>query len=111
MPPASRHSGATDHSIRSARWAVPTASSNGPAFLPSVTGHIGVGFVWQGGAMTPLPTLGGNQGFATSVNSAGQVVGWAETPVLDPTCNLPQRLQFRAVLWDTKARTTKELRP
>jgi len=81
------------------------------AFLPNVTGHICVGFVWQGGAMTPLPTLGGNQGFATSVNSAGQVVGWAETPVLDPTCNLPQRLQFRAVLWDTKAGTTKELRP
>src|SRR5436309_6850406 len=81
------------------------------AFLPSVTGHICVGFVWQDGVMTPLPTLGGNQGFATSVNSSGQVVGWAETPVHDPTCNAPQVLQFRAVLWDTKKGTKQQLRP
>ena len=81
------------------------------AFLPSVTGHICVGFVWQDGAMKPLPTLGGYQGFATSVNNQGQVVGWAETPVYDPTCNLPQRLQFRAVLWDTKKGTQRELKP
>jgi len=73
------------------------------AFLPSVTGHICVGFVWQDGMMKPLPTLGGNQGFATSVNSSGQVVGWAETPVFD--------LQFRAVLWDTRMGTKRELRP
>jgi probable HAF family extracellular repeat protein len=81
------------------------------AFLPSVTGHICVGFVWQDGRMKPLPTLGGNQGFATSVNSVGQVVGWAETPVFDPTCNLPQQLQFRAVLWDTRSGTMQQLRP
>ncbi len=81
------------------------------AFLPSVTGHICVGFVWQDGVMQALPTLGGTQGFATSVNSAGQVVGWAETPVFDPTCNPPQKLQFRAVLWDTKKGTKRELRP
>ena len=81
------------------------------AFLPSVTGHICVGFVWRDGVMTPLPTLGGNQGFATSVNSSGRVVGWAETPVFDPTCNAPQQLQFRAVLWDARAGTKQELRP
>lgn len=81
------------------------------AFLPSVTGHICVGFVWQDGEMKPLPTLGGFQGFATSVNGAGQVVGWAETPVFDPTCNDPQKLQFRAVLWDTRKGTMKQLRP
>ena len=81
------------------------------AFLPSVTGHICVGFVWQDGEMKPLPTLGGFQGFATSVNGAGQVVGWAETPVFDPTCNAPQKLQFRAVLWDTRKGTMKQLRP
>ena len=81
------------------------------AFLPSVTGHICVGFVWQDGVMQALPTLGGKQGFATSVNSVGQVVGWAETPVFDPTCNPPQKLQFRAVLWDTKKGTKRELRP
>src|SRR6266704_510775 len=81
------------------------------AFLPSVTGHICVGFVWQDGVMQALPTLVGKQGFATSVNSVGQVVGWAETPVFDPTCNPPQKLQFRAVLWDTKKGTKRELRP
>ena len=81
------------------------------AFLPSVTGHICRGFVWQNGLMTALPTLGGYQGFATSVNNAGQVVGWAETPVHDPTCNAPQVLQFRAVMWDTNKGTLKQLRP
>lgn len=81
------------------------------AFLPSVTGHICRGFVWQDGVMTALPTLGGYQGFATSVNNAGQVVGWAETPVHDPTCNAPQVLQFRAVMWDTNTGTLKQLRP
>src|SRR2546425_2629785 len=81
------------------------------AFLPSVTGHICRGFVWQDSVMTALPTLGGNQGFAASVNNAGQVVGWAETPVHDPTCRTPQVLQFRAVLWDTKNGTLKQLRP
>ena len=81
------------------------------AFLPSVTGHICVGFVWQDGVMTALPTLGGNQGFATSVNSAGQVVGWAETAVHDPTCNAPQVLQFRAVMWNTRKGTMRELAP
>ena len=39
------------------------------------------------------------------------MVGWAETPVFDPTCNPPQKLQFRAVLWDTKKGTKRELRP
>ena len=81
------------------------------AFLPSVTGHICRGFFWQSGTMTPLPTLGGYQGFATGVNSRRQVVGWAETPVHDPTCNLPQKLQFRAVLWQPLNGTMQELPP
>jgi probable HAF family extracellular repeat protein len=81
------------------------------AFLPSVTGKICLGFFWEDGVMTPLPTLGGNQGFATGVNNSGQVVGWAETPVHDPTCNAPQVLQFRAVLWEPRKGTKRELRP
>ena len=81
------------------------------AFLPSVTGKICLGFFWDDGVMTPLPTLGGNQGFAAGVNDRGQVVGWAETPVHDPTCNAPQVLQFRAVMWDTKSGTKRELPP
>jgi probable HAF family extracellular repeat protein len=81
------------------------------AFLPSVTGHMCRGFFWESGEMTLLPTLGGNQGFATGVNDWGQVVGWAETPVHDPTCNDPQVLQFRAVLWEPKAGRKRELPP
>jgi probable HAF family extracellular repeat protein len=81
------------------------------AFFPNVTGHLCRGFVWQDGVMTPLPTLGGDNGFATGVNNAGQVIGWAETRVHDPTCNAPQVLQFRAVLWEPKKGQMRELPP
>ena len=69
------------------------------AFFPTTTQHICLGFVWQNGAMSALPTLGGYNGFAASVNSPGQVVGWAETTIHDPTCVPPQVLQFEAVIW------------
>ena len=81
------------------------------AFLPTLTGHLCLGFVWQGGVIRALPTLGGNQGFATGVNNRGQVVGWAETPVHDPTCNSPQVLQFRAVLWGPASHALQQLPP
>ena len=68
------------------------------AFMPT-TGHTCLGFVWQNGVMSPLPTLGGNNGYAAGANSAGQVVGWAETTYHDPTCVSPQVLQFEGVLW------------
>jgi len=80
-------------------------------FFPSATGHICLGFVWQDGEMEPLPTLGGNNGFATGANNRGQVVGWAENTVHDPTCNAPQVLQFRAVLWNTRQAEVQELPP
>jgi probable HAF family extracellular repeat protein len=70
------------------------------AFFATITGDTCLGFVWKNGAMTPLSTLGGDNGFAASVNSAGQVVGWAETNVHDSTCASPQVLQFKATLWD-----------
>ncbi len=73
--------------------------SYGGVFFPTVTGHICLGFVWQNGIMSPLPTLGGVNGYASGANDVGQVVGWAETPVHDPTCVLPQVLQFEAVIW------------
>jgi probable HAF family extracellular repeat protein len=81
------------------------------AFFPSVTGHTCRGFVWENGQMHALPTLGGTNGFATGVNDRGEVVGWAETKVHDPTCNAPQVLQFRAVMWDARTRHPYELRP
>lgn len=58
-------------------------------------------FVWQDGALTPLPTFGGNNGAANQINDRGQVVGTAETPNVDPTCSAPgtQVLQLYPALW------------
>jgi probable HAF family extracellular repeat protein len=83
------------------------------AFFPGdPTHHVCLGFVWQGGRMRQLPTLGGDNGFATGVNDRGRIVGWAENTVHDPTCNLPQVLQFRAVVWDGhRRRILQELPP
>ena len=74
------------------------------SFPPPATNLICRGFVWENGTMRGLPTLGGNHSFGTGVNNHGLVVGWAETPVHDPTCDptTAQQLQFRAVMWDPK---------
>ena len=87
-------------------------------FLTETTNRICRGFVWENNLMRELPTLGGNHGFATGVNNRGLVVGWAETPVHDPTCSptATQVLQFRAVVWDPKDGSkgkikARELRP
>src|SRR6266705_1471773 len=66
---------------------------------PNNIGYINLGFRWEGGVMSALPTLGGNNGFATGANNRGQVVGWAENTCHDPTCVPPQVLQFRPVVW------------
>jgi probable HAF family extracellular repeat protein len=71
------------------------------AFFPTITGHVCRGFVWRWGHMHALPTLGGNNGFAAGANNLGQVVGWAENTVHDPTCDpaSKQVLQFKPVVW------------
>jgi uncharacterized membrane protein len=80
-------------------------------FLAAV-GQICQGFVWQASTMTPLPALGGHNSFAAGVNSRGQVVGWAETAVVDPTCHIPEQvLQFRAVMWEPATGRKTELKP
>ncbi len=66
---------------------------------PNNIGYINLGFVWDNGEMRALPTLGGNNGFATGANNLGLVVGWAENTVHCPTCVPPQVLQFRPVFW------------
>jgi probable HAF family extracellular repeat protein len=68
-------------------------------FFPTTTNHICLGFVWKDGEMTALPTLGGTNGYGSSLNNRGQAVGWAETSVHDSTCTPPQILQFEAVVW------------
>lgn len=81
------------------------------AFFPTVTHHICLGFVWQNGVMTALPTLGGNNGVASSANDLGQIVGWAETAVNDPTCVSPQVQQFEAVVWGPGKDQIQQLSP
>src|SRR6476646_4118992 len=66
---------------------------------PNNVGYINLGFVWQQGQMRGLPNFpGGNNGFATGANNRGQVVGWAENGVHDPTCCCTQVLQFRPAM-------------
>jgi probable HAF family extracellular repeat protein len=65
------------------------------------TGRICKGFRWQNGQMTALPPFpGGYSSYAAGVNNLGQVVGWAENGVHDPSCDPAfQILQFRAAIW------------
>jgi probable HAF family extracellular repeat protein len=64
-----------------------------------------LGFRWRNGAMTKLPTLGGNNGQAEGVNNGGQVVGWAETSTQDSTCYPPQLFDYYGVIWQPNGKT------
>jgi probable HAF family extracellular repeat protein len=79
-----------------------------PAF-GLVSGNSCVAFAWQHGTMTELPGLGGNNSIGAGDNDLGQIVGWAEKNVQDPTCAPPsagatQFLQFEATLWERDRR-------
>jgi probable HAF family extracellular repeat protein len=55
-----------------------------PLVLGWYTERQSLGFVWQDGHMTSLPAPpGALGGGATSINDAGQVVGWATFPIED----------------------------
>ena len=74
-----------------------------PAF-GLVSGNSCVAFAWQQGVMTQLPGLSGNNSIGAGDNNRGQIVGWAENDIYDPTCAPPspgatQFLQFEATLW------------
>lgn len=56
-------------------------------------------FVWEKGAVTVLPTLGGNNGRADGFNNEGEVVGQAENTTKDSTCVPLQAVQFKPVIW------------
>jgi len=81
------------------------------AFFPSVTHKICRGVAWHDGAVTAMPTLGGDNSFATGANDRGQVTGWAETTLHDPSCNAPQVLQFLAVVWEPRSGALRPLSP
>jgi probable HAF family extracellular repeat protein len=67
--------------------------------LPS-SGNTCLPFVWQNGVMTPLPTLGGNNGVANQINNRGEVAGSAENATRDLTCPAPQVFQFKPAIWE-----------
>ncbi|MGH8235901.1 MAG: hypothetical protein ACREXP_02630 [Steroidobacteraceae bacterium] len=70
-----------------------------------------LGVVWEEGRIRALPTLGGDNGFATGANDHRQVVGWAENKVEDTSCVKPQIFQFRATLWGPDLDHVRELPP
>ena len=79
---------------------ISTPDPLGEDFCQFGTNLICLPFVWQDGAMVPLPTLGSN-GQALAVNSRGLVAGAAENDTLDATC--PSGSEFRQlepVLWE-----------
>jgi probable HAF family extracellular repeat protein len=94
---------------------MPTADTLGESWscaaFMGASGKVCLGFAWYGDALHALPAWGGENGFATGVNSRGDVVGWAETAVHDPTCHTPQVLQFRATVWSIKDGSRRQLRP
>lgn len=49
--------------------------------------------------MTALPTLGGPDGSADSINGLGEITGYAENRAKDPSCPSPQIYQFKPVVW------------
>jgi len=86
------------------------------ANFPTITNHICFGFTWEDGVMTALPPLpGGMDSYAAGVNNKGQIAGWAENGVHDPTCNntppINQVLQFEAVVWGPNLGEMTQLSP
>jgi probable HAF family extracellular repeat protein len=78
-------------------------------FIPN-SGNTCRGFLWEPpGNLMELPTLGGDNAFATGINNHGRVIGWAETSYEDPTCNLPQVLQFLPFVYDIRTRLISAL--
>jgi probable HAF family extracellular repeat protein len=59
--------------------------------------------LWRDGVMLPLPTLGGNNAAALTMNATGQLVGLAEDGVLDNSCIAPQQSHFQAASWENGA--------
>ncbi len=76
-------------------------------------------YIWQFGTITPLATLGGNNGSWAQINQRGEVAGFAENSDRDPKCpsvpvangNGPQVLDYEAVIWGPGPGAIRELKP
>ncbi len=92
---------------------------NNENFCAYGTGLKCLPFLWELGAITPLPTLGGNNGTVAPLNNRGEVPGIAENSTVDPECPSkaavngtgPQVLDFEAVIWGPRPRQIRELHP
>ncbi|HEV2351403.1 MAG TPA: hypothetical protein VG028_16330 [Terriglobia bacterium] len=65
----------------------PPLAPNGENFCGFGTGHECRPFIWQGGVLRALPTLGGHNGQAAAVNNRGQVVGIAQNATPNASCS------------------------
>ena len=91
----------------------------GENFCAFGTGLKCLPFFWQGGVMTPLPLLGGNNGNVGQINNQGEVAGFAENGTVDTECPRgvtvsgtgPQFLDFEAVIWGPMQGQIRVLRP
>jgi probable HAF family extracellular repeat protein len=75
------------------------------------SGKVCRGFAWSRGVMRRLPTLGGNNSFATAANDRGEIVGFAETARHDSGCVAPRVLQVEAAVWEPEMFRVRALRP
>jgi probable HAF family extracellular repeat protein len=72
----------------------------GENFCGFGTGLVCLPAVWSDGSVTALPTLGGNNGVASDIDNRGQVAGYAENNIADPTCPPPLVLHVEPVVWE-----------
>jgi probable HAF family extracellular repeat protein len=76
-------------------------------------------FSWEGGTMTHLPLLGGNNGTVGQINNKGEVPGIAENATWDTNCPTavtvagtgPQFLDYEAVVWGPAPGAMRKLSP
>ena len=78
------------------------------------THHQNLGAIWRNGRLTALPTLpGGHNANAFGLNNHGQVIGFSENGVHDPSCAMGTPFQvtrFEAVIWEPNGKI-KQLTP
>jgi len=89
------------------------ADPNGEDFCGFGTHRQCLGAVWMNGILKPLsPLAGGHNSQAYWLNNSGQVIGFSETGVVDPSCGSTpfQVFQYKATVWNPNG-TTKPLNP